>query len=183
MKKKGNIGRVLNLFCMFLKFGCLTFGGGWSIIAQIQQEYVQKRGWLTDEELLDYTSVGRSVPGMMITNASVLFGYHMAGFPGALAALLGIVIPPFFVMMGIVYAYAIIRDNVWVSRALLGVRAAVVPIIVCALHKMLKSGIRDRICVLIAASALVMSFFFNVSNVFLVVLGALAGLLVMGVKR
>ena len=55
MKKKGNIGRVLNLFCMFLKFGCLTFGGGWSIIAQIQQEYVQKRGWLTDEELLDYT--------------------------------------------------------------------------------------------------------------------------------
>ena len=51
---------------MFFKIGFYTFGGGWSIVAQIQQEYVQKKGWITDEDLLDITSVGRSLPGLMI---------------------------------------------------------------------------------------------------------------------
>lgn len=179
MKRKVDAGRVLSIFCMFFKFGCFTFGGGWSIIAQIQQEYVQKRQWLTDEELLDYTSVGRSVPGMMITNTSVLFGYHMAGVPGVLAAVLGIVIPPFIVMIVIVYAYALVRENIYVSRALLGVRAAVVPIIICALSKMLKSGLKDRVCWVIAAVALALSYVLGVSNVLIVVLGALVGLAVM----
>ena len=73
--------RALELFLYFFKIGFYTFGGGWSIVAQIQQEYVQKKGWITDEELLDITSVGRSLPGLMIGNVSYLFGYHVAGFP------------------------------------------------------------------------------------------------------
>ena len=90
MRKKAEKGRVLSIFLTFLKFGCFTFGGGWSIVSQIQKEYVEDTHWITDEELLDFTSVGRSVPGLMISNASVLFGYHAAGFGGALAALAGI---------------------------------------------------------------------------------------------
>ena len=89
MRKKAEKGRVLSIFLTFLKFGCFTFGGGWSIVSQIQKEYVEDKHWITDEELLDFTSVGRSVPGLMISNASVLFGYHAAGFGGALAALAG----------------------------------------------------------------------------------------------
>ena len=53
-----------------------------------RKEFVEKRRWITDEELLDFTSVGRSTPGLMIGNAAILFGYHAAGVPGALAALL-----------------------------------------------------------------------------------------------
>ena len=63
--------RALELFLYFFKIGFYTFGGGWSIVAQIQQEYVQKKGWITDEELLDITSVGRSLPGLMIGNVSM----------------------------------------------------------------------------------------------------------------
>jgi hypothetical protein len=86
---KQQTARALSIFKTFLKFGCFTFGGGWSIVAQMQKEYVEKEHWITDEELLDYTSVGRSTPGLMIGNASILFGYCTAGVPGALAALLG----------------------------------------------------------------------------------------------
>ena len=75
--------RALELFLYFFKIGFYTFGGGWSIVAQIQQEYVQKKGWITDEDLLDITSVGRSLPGLMIGNVSYLFGYHVAGFLSA----------------------------------------------------------------------------------------------------
>ena len=120
--KDSRLSRALSIFATFLKIGCFTFGGGWSIVAQMQKEYVEKRRWLTDEELLDYTSVGRSTPGLMIGNASVLFGYHAAGVPGALAALFGIAIPPIVIMLLVVYIYDLVKDNLYVSRAMVGVR-------------------------------------------------------------
>ena len=86
---KQQTARALSIFKTFLKFGCFTFGGGWSIVAQMQKEYVEKEHWITDEELLDFTSVGRSTPGLMIGNVSILFGYHAAGIPGALAGARG----------------------------------------------------------------------------------------------
>ena len=72
----------MELFLYFAKIGCFTFGGGWSIIAQMQEEFINKRHTLTEEELLDITSVAKSLPGIMITNISVIFGYRTAGIPG-----------------------------------------------------------------------------------------------------
>ena len=175
-------GRVLDLFLTFLRFGCFTFGGGWSIVAQIQKEYVEKKRWITDEELLDFTSVARSMPGLMIGNVSVLFGYQCAGVPGAAAALIGMVIPPVFVMLLVTTAYAAFRDHPLVSRAMAGVRAAVVPIIVSALLKLLKAGIRDLPGILIAAAAFALCLSGRISNVLIVLIGAAAGLLIREVK-
>ncbi len=181
--KKEKISRTLEIFLTFLKIGCFTFGGGWGIVAQIQKEYVEKRHWITDEELLDFTSVGRSTPGLMIGNASVLFGYHAAGFPGALAALLGIVIPPFVIMLGVVFVYDQVKDNLYVARAMTGVRAAVVPIIFSALTKLMKSGLKDAACYLIAAAAFALCLFVKMNNVLIVLLGAAAGLLFQEVRN
>ena len=180
--KKDQLARTLEIFKTFLKFGCFTFGGGWSIVAQIQKEYVEKKHWITDEELLDFTSVGRSTPGLMIGNASVLFGYHVAGVPGALAALLGIVIPPVVIMLGVVFIYDLVKDNPYVARAMIGVRAAVVPIIFSALLKLFKSGMKDVYCYLIAVAAFALCLFTKVNNVLIVLMGAAAGLLYQEVK-
>ena len=68
---------ITTLFCQFFKIGLFTFGGGWSIVTQMQNEFVDKRRWVTEEELLDMVSVGRSLPGIMIANISVLFGYRV----------------------------------------------------------------------------------------------------------
>lgn len=170
--------RVLSIFIMFLKIGCFTFGGGWSIIAQIQKEYVEKRHWITDEELLDFSSVGKSSPGLMIGNVSVIFGYHAAGIPGALAALLGITLPPIVIMLGVVVIYDLMKDNLYVARAMTGVRAAVVPIIFSALLKLFKAGMRDACCYIIAICAFCLCFFGRVNNVIVVLLGAFAGLMI-----
>lgn len=177
--KKSN---VLNIFLTFLKFGCVTFGGGWSIIAQIQKDYVEKRGLITKEQLLDFTSVGRSIPGLMIGNTSVLFGYHLAGVRGALAALFGIIIPPFLIMLGVTFAYTMFKDNIYVARAMMGVRAAVAPIIICAMLKLAKTAMKDKLCWLIAFGAAALCIFTDLSNILVVVLGALAGLLIMEVR-
>ncbi|MBQ9009152.1 MAG: chromate transporter [Clostridia bacterium] len=175
--------RIAEIFLTFFKFGCFTFGGGWSIVSQIQKEYVDKKHWITNEELLDFTSVGRSVPGLMIGNASVLFGYHAAGFPGAIAALLGMVIPPFIIMLGVVFLYDLVKDNPYVANAMVGVRAAVVPIIFSALLKLFKSGMKDAACYLIAAAAFCLCLFTPVNNVLIVVMGALAGLMIQEVRN
>ena len=180
--KKSDLSRTLDILLTFLKFGCFTFGGGWSIIAQIQKEYVEKKKWITDEELLDFTAVGRSVPGLMIGNVSILFGYHTAGVTGALAALIGMVIPPFIIMIGVVYLYNMFKDNSYVASAMIGVRAAVVPIIINALIKLFKSGMKDVFCYITAISAFALSLFFGWNNVIIVLLGAAAGLIYMEVK-
>ena len=73
------IKRGLRLFAEFFKIGCFTFGGGWAIVAQMEQEYVNRQKLITKDELLELVAVGRSTPGIMITNISLLFGYHVAG--------------------------------------------------------------------------------------------------------
>ena len=179
---KQQTDRTLSIFKTFFVIGCFTFGGGWSIVAQIQKEYVENKHWITDEELLDFTSVGRSTPGLMIGNASVLFGYHAAGVPGALAALFGIVIPPIVIMLGVVALYDLVKDNLYVARAMIGVRAAVAPIILSALVKLLKSGLKDLFCYAVAACAFCLCRFTTMNNVLIVVLGAAAGLVYQEVR-
>ena len=66
--------RTIELFLYFLKIGWYTFGGGWSILAQIQNDYVEKKHYITDEELLDITSIGKSLPGVMVGNVTIIFG-------------------------------------------------------------------------------------------------------------
>lgn len=181
MKEKKE-GRVLDILLTFLRFGCFTFGGGWSIVAQIQKEYVEKKHWITDEELLDFTSVGRSLPGLMIGNASVLFGYQSAGIPGALAALFGVILPPVLIMVAVTFLYGLVKDNVFVARAMIGVRAAVVPIIISALIKLFKAGMKDIFCYIVALCAMVLCLSGSISNVLIVLIGAAAGVIYMEVR-
>ena len=88
-----NIKKGFQLFWFFFRIGFFTFGGGWSIVAQIQKEFVAKRKWMTEEELLDTVSVGRSLPGLMIGNVSFMFGYQNGGVFCAIMSLLGISVP------------------------------------------------------------------------------------------
>ena len=95
---KERIKNGLMLFAFFFKIGCFTFGGGWSILAQMEQEFVDKRKLITKEELLDMVAVGKSVPGIMITNISMLFGYYVGGWFGGVCAVLGMTCPAVLIM-------------------------------------------------------------------------------------
>ena len=170
-------GRVPGLFWQFFKFGCYTFGGGWSIVAQMQKEYVEKRGWLTEEDLLDITSVGRSLPGLMIGNVSYLFGYHVAGFPGAIACVTGMCIPPLLILTAVTWFYTQVRDNPYVSRAMVGVRATVVPIITSAALGLRKAALTDRFGYVILLLGFVLYLFFGMNCITIVLLGGLLGFL------
>jgi chromate transporter len=109
-----------------------TFGGGWSIIAQMQQLYVERKKTITSEELLDLISVAKSVPGTMIANVGMLYGYRVHGLLGGLVCLVGMCLPPMLVMLVVSAFYSAFRDNYWVNAAMMGMPAAVVPIIASA---------------------------------------------------
>lgn len=172
------VNQMIMLFLDFLKFGCFTFGGGMSIIAQMQSLYIQKRKTLTNEELLDLMSVARSLPGMMICNVSMLFGYRCCGLFGGLICLLGMVIPPFLIMIAVAYFYSAFAGNYWLSAAMTGVRAAVAPICLSAALGLLDGAYHYPPCIMISVLAFVMYFVFNLNNVFIILFAALCGLLI-----
>ncbi len=172
-----NISKAIRLFFDFLKFGCYTFGGGWSIIAQMQKKYVEGTGEITEEELLDLISIGRSLPGIMIGNISVLFGYHMAGIPGALACCIGMCTAPVVIIGFVTAFYSAFRDNFLVSAAMQGVRAAVPAIIISAVLGLTKSAYKIPPCILFTVAAFILYVVFNVNCVTLIIGGAVLGLI------
>ena len=128
-EQTSRVKMALLIFAYFIKIGSFTFGSGWSILAQMEQEFVDKRRWLTKQELLELVAVGKSLPGIMITNITMLFGYQMAGVLGGVLAVLGIALPAVVVLSLVTLAYDAIKSNYWVWAALQGVQCAVVPII------------------------------------------------------
>ena len=126
-EKKASWKRALTVLRVMFKVGFFTWGGGWSIVAQLQREFIEKRGWMTQEDLVDIISVGRSMPGIMVMNVSVLFGYQIGGIPGVVCSVAGIASPSVIVLTIVTGFYTQIKDNIYVAKALVGVRAAVIP--------------------------------------------------------
>ena len=169
---------LLKLYVQFLKFGAFTFGGGWSIVAQMKELYVEREKILTDEELLDITSIGRSLPGTMIGNIAMFFGHRMAGFFGGVACMFGMITVPMIILIMITSFYTAFQSNIWVASAMRGVRTAVAPVILSALMGMIKSAFKLPPCYVIAAAMFGLYFFLRMSPVWLVVIGAVLGLLI-----
>lgn len=171
-----NVKSIITLFCDFFKIGMFTFGGGWSIVAQMQKLYVEDLKVISNEELIDLTGVGRSLPGIMIVNVSMLFGHRFAGYPGGLACILGISMPPFIVLTIITFFYTAFKDSALVAAAMFGVRAAVVPIIAYAARSMVKSSIRCVSAFFIAALAFFAYHFVGLGCLWIILLSAATGI-------
>ena len=158
--------KLIVLYCTMFKIGCFTFGGGWSIIAQIEEEFCKKRGWVTEEQILDF----------MIVNYSVLFGYTAAGIPGALAASFGLVSPAVIVIAVITNFYDIFCNNPYVIRMMNGVRSAVIPVIIGAAWKLKKNALTDRATYLIGIAVTVICVVSDLNKLAIVVLCGLIGI-------
>lgn len=166
---------LAKLYMQFLKFGCFTFGGGWSIVAQMKELYVDREKSLTSEELLDLTSIGRSLPGTMIGNIAMFYGHRIAGFWGGVACVFGMISVPMIVLIIITSFYTAFQNNLWVSAAMRGVRTAVAPVILSALMGMVKSAFKIPPCIIVAVVMFVLYYFVRVNCVWIVIMGAASG--------
>ena len=166
------------LFWEFFKFGCFTFGGGMSIISQMQNVFVKKRGLITDEELLDITSVARSIPGAMVANSAMMFGYRIGGVTGGLICAFSMSLMPLIILTAVTFFYTEFIGNELIASAMMGVRAAVVPIIVSAAVGMVRGAFRYAPCILVSLLSLSLYLLFDLSCVYLVIIGAVLGIVI-----
>lgn len=170
--------QLWTIFIVMAKIGLFTFGGGWSIIAQIQNEFVDKRNWMNEEQLTDYMSLAKSFPGIMIINMSVFSGYSMCGYIGAVVAAIGLSAPAIVTIAIVTSFYTAMRDNVYIARILSGVRSVVIPIMLSAAWKLKKTAVKGTSSVVI----LLLSFFLcaltGINKLLLVIAALIAGLLI-----
>jgi len=182
-EKERKFQRIWTIFAVMFKLGCFTFGGGWSIIAQMQVEFVEKRKWITEEQLLDFTSLSRSFPGIMVINIAVMFGYSVAGFFGAIAAAFGLALPA-IVSIGIVtYFYNSLRNNVYAEKILNGIRSAVIPIIISAAVKLREKSLVSKLGYVLMIISLLLCTFTNINKILVVLFGIIVGLIYWKVKK
>mgnify|MGYP000564002198 FL=1 len=123
---------LMDIFLIFLKIGAFTFGGGYAMIALLEDEFVDKRSWLNESEFLDMTAIAESTPGPVAINAATYLGYKLAGFKGALAASLAVCIPSFAIIYVISFFYERFQQITWVASAFKGIQACVVYLILSA---------------------------------------------------
>ena len=124
--------RLGELFWAFFRIGALTFGGGYAMIALLDHECVEKRQWLTADELMDITVVAESTPGPIAINSATFVGIQVAGLPGALVATLGCILPSCIIVMALAYLYYRYKGLSMVQGILSGLRPAVVAMITSA---------------------------------------------------
>lgn len=142
----------LRLFLSFLKIGAFTFGGGYAMIPLIEREVIDRRHWVERVDFLDLLTLAQSAPGPIALNTAVFVGYKVHGLKGAVAALMGIVVPSFLMILCIAILFADIRHNAWVEAAFRGMRPAVVALIIFPVIN-LSRGMHRALYLVIVATA------------------------------
>lgn len=168
------------LFSTFFKIGAFTFGGGWAMISIIEKEIVDKHHWIERSEFLDLLAVAQSLPGILAVNISVAVGDRLSGMRGSMAAALGTILPSFLIILAIAIFLTpdIIKNNETISSIFMGIRPAVVALIIAPVitsAKAAKIGWKTVI-IPIAAALLIWSRIPVISNPILyIVLGGIGG--------
>lgn len=167
---------LLSLFFTFARIGLFTFGGGYAMLPLLQKEVVEKKGWATEEELMDYFAIGQCTPGVIAVNTATFIGQKNKGILGGIVATLGVVFPSLVIislLAGVIEAFSHI---VWVQHAFGGIRVCVCVLILNAVVKLFKKAVVDIPTFIIFLLVAVSSIFIPVSPVVFVVLAAVAGL-------
>lgn len=167
---------LLDIFKSFFKIGAFTIGGGYAMIPIIQKEVVDNKNWLKNDEFLDSIAVTNSLPGPLAINCATFVGYRTAGFPGAVAAALGAVMPSFLIILVIAIFFSNFTNNAIVDQIFSGVRPAVVALIAYALVKLTKSAGVTAINMGIAVLALAAVLLFKLHPIVIVILSGTAGM-------
>ncbi|MCL1817336.1 MAG: chromate transporter [Spirochaetaceae bacterium] len=168
-------GQLWGMFSSFFKIGAFTIGGGYAMLPLIEREFVEVRGWVNHEEILDVYAVAQSLPGVIAINASICVGYKVAGVKGALVASAGMVIPSFVSILVIAMFLVNAQNNPWVQKAFAGVRAGVTAMILLAAIKLGKSILRNPPAWIIACLSFTALVLANISAILVIAVSALAG--------
>ena len=166
-----------DLFVSFWKIGAFTIGGGYVMIPIMEQEVVDRRGWLTREEFMDNLSLSQAMPGVFAVNMATIIGRRLGGFRGVLCAVLGNVLMPIGLILLLAIFFRFFRDNIIVERIFMGLRPAVVALIAAPVFRMAKSAKVTWSNCWIPVVAALLIWLFGVSPVWVILVAIIGGLI------
>ena len=179
---------LFDLFLTFAKIGLFTFGGGYAMISLIENSCVEKKGWITHDEMMNVTVIAESTPGPIAINCATFVGYKQKGMIGAIAATIGMVLPSFC----IIFLISMFLDNfleiAWIAHAFMGIKIAVGILILDAAIKMIRKMQKKPIPLTIMACAflamlLIDIFALHVSSITMMLIAAVISLAIFQTKR
>lgn len=168
---------LAGILWFFLKIGSVLYGSGYVLLAFLQQDLVERWGWLTEQQLLDAVAIGQFTPGPVFTTATFI-GYLLGGSPGAVLATVGIFLPSFVLVAAIHPVFERLRQSPWTAGLLDGVNVASLALMAIVTLKLGHSALIDPFTVVLALLSLGALLRYKVNSAWLVLAGGGAGLLV-----
>ena len=168
------------LFFTFFKIGLFTFGGGYAMIALLEEEFIQRRRWLDKDEFLDMAAIAESTPGPVAINSATYLGYKLAKVPGAVTATVAVCLPSFLIIYAISLFFEQFTQLTVIANAFKGIQVCVIYLIFSAGVRMLKALDKSPFATgVLAAVMLVMVGLslagVSVSSILLILLSGAAG--------
>jgi chromate transporter len=186
-KDLNKIKTLGELFLSMLKIGLFTFGGGYAMINILDNEFVERKGWISEDEFMNLITVAESTPGPIAINCATFIGYKKAGFSGSVAATVGMCLPSLTIIYIISLFFNQFLAIPWVESAFKGIQACVVFLIFSAglkmLKKMKKSVFNMTVLALTFASMITLSLLsVRFSSIFYILIFGTVGLLLYTVR-
>ena len=170
--------QLWELFTTFARVGIFGYGGGPSMIPLVREEVVDIHRWMNNEEFVDALAMGNALPGPIATKMSAYTGFKVCGLPGALVALVGVVLPSLVAMLVLAALFFQYKDHPKVQATLKAVRPAVVALLALVVYEIYPRSIVSLDTLLIALAAFVVTAFLNVHPALAILGAALIGLVV-----
>ncbi len=173
----------LNLFFTMLKIGLFTFGGGYAMIALLENEFISKKKWMKKDEFIDMVAIAESTPGPVAINSATYIGYKLLGFWGAFFATVAVCIPSFVIIFFISLFFDSFLSLTLVSYAFRGIQVCIIYLIMSAGLKMLNDMQKNIFNIVILTTTLACMISFSVfsvnfSSMFYIVISGFIGLFV-----
>lgn len=183
MLPKSGMKKHLNLFFTMLKIGLFTFGGGYAMIALLENEFISKKKWIEKDEFIDMVAIAESTPGPVAINSATYIGYKLLGFWGSFLATIAVCIPSFAIIFVISLFFDAFLTLTLVSYAFRGIQACVIYLIMSAGLKMMKDMEKNIFNIVILTVTLACMVLFSVfsvsfSSIFYIIISGFIGLFV-----
>lgn len=187
-KPRSRSALLWDLFRVFFRVGLFTFGGGYAMISIVEDACVDRRGWITREEMDDLVVVAESTPGPIAINCATFVGQRQAGLPGAVCATLGMILPSFLVIFAISRFLDRFLEIRVIANAFRGVRLAVCVLILDAGRRLFRRIPKKPLPLVLLAGALAAMlaancFSLRISSVVLMLAAGAVSLLVFAARR
>ena len=171
---------LFTIYFAFFKVGAFTFGGGLAMMPMLQKELIEKKQWLTEEELIDYYAVGQSTPGIIAVNVATFIGFKQQKILGGIVATTGVVSPSLIIITVIAYFLETFSEIVWIQKALAGINIAVAALLTSILWRFIKEAVKTWntiIGILLVVICFVLLLFLNCPSPIVIIGGALFGII------